>query len=184
MRKRFTRIFVFVIIVLVLAFLINQYFIHFDGDGKRTPEEALPTDQNYVWIEGSQSEDEYRYFFLSDGHYVGTNKVTKNLSGWSLSEGHFGKIPNPLEENKIIAAYSDHQILYGLIKPKGQIHITVNEEAVELVDLTSVSEEILKLYGVSGYSIWYIDLSKLEDTDQFVIEIRDSNNNLLNELTI
>ncbi len=170
MRKRATRIILFAVAVIALAFLFNFYFTHIEGDGKKTPEEALPTDQQYEWIEGPKTENEHRYFFLSNGKYFGTGTVTKNLTGWSSNDGVYAKLPNPLEFNEILAAYSDSKILYGLIKPNGEIRVTVNGVEAELIQLNSLSKDIVNLYNVEGYSIWYVDFSNLENREEFIIK--------------
>lgn len=77
MRNRLTRILLFAGLVIVLAFIFNISLTAFTGDGKDTPEEALPTDANYEWIEGPKSDKEQRYFFLSNGQYFGTGYVKK-----------------------------------------------------------------------------------------------------------
>lgn len=184
MKKSPLRIAVFALIVIGLALLFNQYFIHFSGDGKRTPEEALPTDQQYEWIEGPKTENEHRYFFLSNEDYFGTGTVTKNFSGWSSEDGVFAKLPTPLSDNVIKQAYSDQQIIYGLFKPNGEVTVTVNGIKSEFIDLNQLPEDVLYLYKVNNYSIWYVDLSNLENTEEFIIQIVDSNNEVIHELII
>ncbi|SOC37254.1 hypothetical protein [Ureibacillus acetophenoni] len=184
MKKRATRIVLFAGAVIALAFLFNFYFTNIEGDGKKTPEAALPTDQNYEWIEGPKTEKEHRYFFLSNGTYFGTGTVTKNLTGWSSSDGVYAKLPNSLEFNEIPAAYSDSKILYGLIKPNGEISVTVNGVDVELIQLSSLSEEVVNSYNVKGYSIWYIDLTELGNREEFIIKVLDSNDEVLSEISI
>lgn len=178
------RIGLFAIIVIVLSFLFNQYFVHFSGDSKSSPEEALPTDHDYIWINGPKTDTVHRYFFLADGNYFGTGVVTKNLAGWSSGDGVFSEIPNSLNENEIKAAHSDNQILFGLIKPKGNIEVNINGETATLIELSTVSEELLNLYGIEGYKIWFIDLSLIEDKNHFKIRIISEQDNILNELSI
>ena len=184
MRNRFTRILLFAAFVLLLGYLFNILFVQFSGDGKDTPEEALPKDADYEWIEGPKTEKEHRYFFLSNSQYFGTGVVTKNLRGWSTGKGTYAQLPNPLEENAIKSAHSDSKILYGLIKPNGEITVKVNGEKADLVDFSSLDEEVLQLYNVQGYSIWYIDLSKLEDQEKYNIQVLDEKNNVLSELSV
>ena len=184
MRNRFTRIALFVVFVVILGYLFNFLFVQFSGDGKDSPEEALPTDADYEWIEGPKTEKEHRYFFLSNSNYFGTGVVTKNLKGWSAGKGAYAQLPNPLDENTITSAHSDNKILYGLIKPKGKITVKVNGEKADLVDFSSLDEEVLQLYNVKGYFIWYIDLSELADQENYTIQVVDETNNVLNELSI
>lgn len=184
MRSRFTRLIFFVAAVILIGYLCNLYFVYFTGDGKDTPQEALPTDAQYEWIEGPKSDKEQRYFFLADGNYFGTGTVIKNLKGWSEGDGSFSPLPSPLEKNKITAAYSDSEILFGLIKPDGNIKISVNEEQAELINFTTLSDEVIKQYQVEGYYIWYIELSKLEQNETYHIEVLDNKDTVLSELTI
>jgi len=184
LRKGPIRIVLFALVVIGLAFLFNLYFTHFDGDGKKTPKEALPTDQQYEWIEGPKTENEQRYFFLSNKEYFGTGTVTKNFSGWSSNDGAYAKLPTPLSDNVIKQAYSDQQIIYGIFKPSGEVIVTVNGEKAEFIDLNQLPEDILQLYKVKDYVIWYVDYSKLQNTKEFHIKIMDSNNKLLHELII
>lgn len=184
MRKRATRIVLFAGAVIALAFLFNFYFTNIEGDGKKTPEEALPTDQQYEWIEGPKTEKEHRYFFLSNGAYFGTGLVTKNLTGWSSGDGVHAKLHSPIELNEITAAYSDNKIIYGLIKPDGEIDVTVNGVQAELIDLNTLSDDVVNLYGVEGYLIWYVDYSDLENQEEFIIQVINSNGEVLNELKI
>lgn len=171
-------------LVVVLAFVFNLYFEQFTGDGKNTPKEALPQDADYEWIEGPKSEKEQRYFFLSNGNYFGTGVITKNLKGWSAGDGSYSQLPNPLEENTIVAAYSDSKILYGLIKPRGDIHVTVNGQQADFVELNSLSKEVMSLYDVEGYSIWYLELSELENTEHYSIKVLDEKNSIISDLSI
>lgn len=184
MRKRATRIALFAGAVIALAFLFNFYFTNIEGDGKKTPEAALPTDQDYEWIEGPKTEKKHRYFFLSNGAYFGTGFVTKNLTGWSSGEGVYTKLPNSLNFNEISAAYSDSKIIYGLIKPEGEIGVTVNGVETEFVELNTLSKDVVNKYGVDGYFIWYVDFSDLENQEEFIIQVFESNGEVLNELKI
>ncbi|SOC06310.1 hypothetical protein SAMN05880501_104241 [Ureibacillus xyleni] len=184
MRNRFTRILLFAVFVVIIGYLFNLFFVHFSGDGKDTPEQALPKDADYEWIEGPKTDKEHRYFFLSNGNYFGTGVVTKNLKGWNTGKGSYSKLPNPLEDNTITSAHSDSKILFGLIKPKGDISVKVNGTKADLVDFSSLDEEVLQLYNVKGYSIWYIDKSKLEDQEKFSIQVLDENDEVLSELSI
>lgn len=183
MRKRFNRIIIFVIIVIALAVGYNFVSVHFTGEGKDSPEQALPVDAKYEWIEGPKSNKEERYFFLSNGNYFGTEAVTKNFKGWSSGPGTSSLIPKPLEENKINAAYSDGEILFGLIKPNGEVRVTVNDQTTERIPLNTLSKEEVELYDVEGYEIWYIDLSKL-DSKNYLIQVLDKSNSIVNELSI
>ncbi len=184
MRKRVTRIFLFIIVVIALAYLFHFYFTHIEGDRKNTPEEALPTDQQYVWIEGPKTDKEHRYFFLSNGNYFGTGTVTKNLTGWSSEDGVYSKLPNTLVENNISQAYSDSKILYGLIKPMGDIKVTVNGVETEILHLNHLANDIVNLYNVEGYFIWFIDLSQLDNKETYTIKVLNTNDEVLNELVI
>lgn len=184
MRKRATRIVLFAGAVIALAFLFNFYFTNIEGDVKKTPEEALPTDEHYEWIEGPKTENEHRYFFLSNGAYFGTGLVTKNLTGWSSSEVVHATLPNTLELNEISAAYSDNKIIYGFIKPDIEIDVRVNGVEAGLIDLRNLSEDVVNLYGVEGYLIWYVDYSELENREEFIIQVIDSDGEVLNELKI
>lgn len=184
MRSRFTRIIYFVAAILLLGYLFNLYFVHFSGDGKDSPQEALPTDADYEWIEGPKTEKEQRYFFLSNGNYFGTGVIIKNLKGWSEGDGSYSPLPDPLDENKITAAYSDSKILFGLIKPNGEVKIKVNEKYADMIDLSTLSEDVLKLYKVEGYYIWFIERSKLEENNHFNIKVLDDDGNILSDLTI
>jgi len=183
LKKRVVRILLIVLAIIVLAFLINQYFIHFDGEGKKSAEDALPTDQQYEWIKGPKTDNEQRYFYLSNGNYFGTSIVTKNLRGWSLGEGVQSNLPSPLEFNKIAAAYSDSKILFGLIKPDGKVRVTVNDVDAELMQM-DLNVDVVDLYNVEGYCIWYVDLSKVKAKKEYIIKIIDSNEDTLYELKI
>ena len=185
MRSRFTRIIIFVVIVIGLGVGYNFFYHHFSGEGKDSPVLALPTDAQYEWIEGPKNEKEVRYFFLSNGNYFGTEVVSENFKGWRIEgPGSSSKLPNPLEENKIMAANSDGEILFGLIKPNGEVKVTVNDQTAERIPLANLSKEAVGLYRVEGYEIWYIDLSELEDSKNYLIQILDENNSLVNELSI
>ncbi|MEK9198338.1 MULTISPECIES: hypothetical protein [Bacillales] len=184
MRNRLTRILLFAGLVIVLAFIFNISLTAFTGDGKDTPEEALPTDANYEWIEGPKSDKEQRYFFLSNGQYFGTGYVEKNLKGWSAGEGTYSKLPNALTENTITSAHSDSKILFGLIKPKGNIQISVNNKHAKLIQLDFLSDDILSTYNVEGYAIWYIDLEEIDNAKSFTIKVLGENDSVLNALSI
>lgn len=184
LRNKLTRLLLFPIVVVLLGFLFYQYSIHFSGEGKDTPEEALPTDEKYEWIKGPKSENEQRYFFLANGNYFGTGIVSKNLKGWSSGEGYYTKIPRSLEDNKITSAFSDKEILFGLIKKKGPIKVLVNEKEAEFVELSSLPEDVLSLYDVKGCTIWYIHLDILKEKKNFIIKVIDDEGNKLNELSI
>ncbi|MCM3388373.1 hypothetical protein [Ureibacillus chungkukjangi] len=183
-RGRFTRVLIFTVIVIGLAVGYNFVSVHFSGDGKSSPEEALPQDSNYEWIEGPRSEKEVRYFFLYNSGNFGTQVVTKNFKGWSLGSRTSSPLPKVLDENKIATAYSDSEVLFGLIKPGGEVEVTVNGKGTKRIPLTSLSKEVLDRLNVAGYEIWYIDLSELTDSKKFLIKVLDENNSLLNELSI
>lgn len=108
----------------------------------------------------------------------------KNLKGWSEGDGSYSPLPDPLDENKITAAYSDSKILFGLIKPNGEVKIKVNEKYADMIDLSTLSEDVLKLYKVEGYYIWFIERSKLEENNHFNIKVLDDDGNILSDLTI
>ncbi|RHW38241.1 hypothetical protein D1B33_04975 [Lysinibacillus yapensis] len=184
MKQRFLRIFLIAALMVAIGFGYYFCLAAFGGDGKKTPEEALPTDAKYEWIEGPKSEKEQRYFFLSNGNYFGTGSVTKNLKGWTSGKGAYSPLPDPLEDDKITSAYSDGEILFGLIKPNGGVSVTVNSEKAELLPLSSLSEEQIANYQVENYEIWYIDLSKLKDAELYIIKVLDKNNSSLSELSI
>ncbi|TSI05258.1 hypothetical protein [Lysinibacillus sp. BW-2-10] len=184
MRSRFTRILLFAVLVIVIGYLFNAYFVHFTGDGKDSPEKALPKDADYEWIEGPKSDKEHRYFFLSNGNYFGTGMVTKNLKGWSAGDGVYAELPKSLDDNTIKSAHSDRKILYGLIKPKGKMKVLVNDKEAQLIELTTLSKDVIDLYKVEGYSIWYIDLSNLDDTEKFTIQVVDEKDKVVSELVI
>ena len=184
MRKGPYRITLLALALIAIAFLVNQYFIHFTGDGKKTPEEALPTDNQYEWIDGPKTENEQRFFFLSNKKYFGTSVVTKNLKGWSAHERVSASLPNPLEENKVTQAFSDQKIIYGLVKLSGEVKVDVNGVTAELIDLNSLSEDVLSIYNVNDYSIWYVQFSHLENHENFTIKLINSNNETISELSI
>ncbi|MDN4492473.1 hypothetical protein [Ureibacillus aquaedulcis] len=184
MRRRMIRTLVIVSILVILGVGYSFFSVHFSGDGKETPEEALPSDANYEWIVGPKSEKEQRYFFLSNGDTFGTEVISKNFKGWSSGDGTSTPLPKPLEDNTINAGYSDSNILFGLIKPNGDVKITVNNHPAEQIPLTSLSAEIAENYNVAGYEIWYIDLSALNDSKNYVIRVLDKNDSLLSELSI
>ncbi|MFC7686942.1 hypothetical protein [Ureibacillus sp. GCM10028918] len=178
------RILVFIIIIVGLGVGYNFFLVHFSGEGKATPEEALQQDGNYEWVEGPNSEKEQRYFFLSDGNYFGTEVVTKNFKGWSSGVGTTSPLPKALEDNVINVAYSDSKILFGMIKPDGEVKVTVNNYSTKRIPLTSFSNEVLEKYNVEGYEIWYIELSRLQDPKNYLIQVLDENDSLINELSI
>ena len=184
MRKRFTRVIVFINLLLLLGVGFNFVAINFSGDGKTSPEEALPDDANYIWIDGPKNEREQRYFFLLNSHQFGTQVVSKNLQGWSTGNRISSSLPNPLAENTLTAAYSDSEILFGLIKPSGNVKVMVNGHPTKRIALISLSKEVTEKYEVEGYEIWYIDLSQLTDINTYLIKVLDENNSLLNELSI
>lgn len=184
MKKSPIRVTLLAIILIAIAFLVNQYFIHFSGDGKETPEEALPINEQFEWIEGPKTENEQRYFYLSNRKYFGTSVVTKNLKGWSSGKQVSSSLHNPLEPNQITQAFSDQKIIYGLVNLSGQAHVTVNGVTAEIIELYSLSEEVLSLYNVKDCFIWYVDLSHLENREKFTIKLINSNNEILSELVL
>ena len=184
MRNRIFRILGFMVLIGVLAYSFNFYLENFTGEGKETPQEALPTDADYEWIEGPKSEKEQRYFFLSNGNYFGTGTVTKNVKGWRQGESAYAKVPRPLAYNQITSAYSDSQILFGVIKRKGNVTITINDKQASFIELTSLSEDIIEVYGMKDYSIWYIELDELEEKESFQLKVMDEKNNIISELMI
>ncbi|KGR74848.1 hypothetical protein [Ureibacillus sinduriensis] len=184
MRKRIIRILVFPFILICLGVGYNLFLVHFSGEGKATPEEALPQDARYEWIEGPKSEKEHRYFFLSSGNQFGTEVVERNFKGWSSSNGTSTKLPKSLEENEIAGAYSDGKILFGLFKPNGEVKVTVNNDSTKRIDLSSISAEFKRTYPIAGYEIWYIDLADLNDQKNYLIKVLDENETVINELSI
>lgn len=184
MRKRIIRILVFAFILICLGVGYNLYSVHFSGDGKATPEEALPQDARFEWVEGPKSEKEHRYFFLSSDNQFGTEVVTRNFKGWSSSNGTSTPLPKSLEENEIAGAYSDSKILFGLFKPLGEVKVTVNNQSTKRIAISSLSAEIKKSSNIAGYEIWYIDLSELNDRKNYLIQILDENDTLINALSI
>jgi len=184
MRKRFIRVILFILLVLVLGYLVNLYFVEFTGAGKDTPEEALPTDQEYEWIKGPNTEKEQRYFFLSNGQNFGTTLVKKNVKGWSIEEEVTAKVPKKLESNTIVSALSDEKILFGLIKQEGTIDVNINGKPASLIGLSNLTEDVLDLYDVKGYAIWYIDLEQLEDIESYSIQVLDEHKKVISELSI
>lgn len=174
----------FAAVVILLAFLFQQFAIHFSGDGFDKPEEALPKDGEYEWIEGPKSEKEQRYFFLSNGNDFGTVVVKKNMKGWTRGELVSGQLPDSLEENKISSAYSDEKILFGLINRKGKAEVEVNGKKADFIELSSLPKDTLELYGVDGYSIWYVDLENLKETEHFHIKVKDEKGEITSELSI
>lgn len=184
MRNRMVRILGFIMLIGALAFLFNFYLENFTGEGKDTPEEALPADAQYEWIEGPKKENEQRYFFLSNGNYFGTGVVTKNLNGWSKGESAFAEVPSLLERNQVTSAYSDNRIVFGFIKRDGNVNITINEKQANYIELTGLNDDVIELYGVKGYSIWYIELNQLDEKESLNIKVVDEKNNVLSELSI
>jgi len=164
--------------------MFQQFNIHFSGEGKKTPEEALPTDADYEWIEGPKEKNSQRYFFLSNDKYFGTGIVKKNLKGWTASGGVSGIIPKQMEDNTINAALSDGELLFGMIQLKGDAKVFVNDEQANIVELTSLSDEVIEMYSVSNYSIWYVDLNTLHDSDQFFIQVVNQDGEILSEIFI
>ena len=184
MKRRFKRVIAFAVFIIVLGVGYNFFAVHFSGDGKDSPQEALPADANYEWIAGPKSDREERYFYLFNGDSIGTINVTKNFKGWSSGTGTSSPLPKLLEENQVNAAYSDNEILFGLLKPDGEVKVTVNGQKTERITLTSLSKEIVELYNIKGYEIWYIDLSRLNESKNYLIKVLDKNNSLVNELSI
>lgn len=182
MRKPVFRITMIALVIIGMGFLFNLYFEHFSGDGKKTPEEALPTDHEYVWIKGPQTEKVHRYFFLSDGNYFGTGVVSKNLKGWSAGKGVYATLPKQLPENELTSAHSDNKIIYGLIKLNGDVYLKVNGVDAMFIHFTDLSQETVELYGISGYSIWYVDLEKLQDTEKYTIQLFNEQDEIISEL--
>lgn len=174
----------YAVAVLLLAFIFKFFVFNFSGDVFDTPEEALPKDADYVWIEGPKSEKEQRYFFLSNGNYFGTGVVQKSLKGWKSGEGAYAKLPNLLKENEINAAYSDGKIIFGLIKPLGDVEVKVNGEQASFTELASLSKETVELYGVKDYLIWHLDLEKLKNSEHFTIQVLNKKGETISELKI
>lgn len=171
-------------LVIGLGLLFSLYLKYFSGDGMKTPEEALPTDHEYVWIKGPQTENVHRYFYLSNGKFFGTGIVTKNFKGWNTGHGVYALVPKELPYNQLTAAHSDNKIIYGFVKKDGDMHIRVNTVEATFIELTELSEETIDLYGVHGYSIWYVDFEKLEDTESFTIQLLNDQNKIISELNI
>ena len=184
MRGRFIRIIIFISLVILLGAGYKFISVHFAGDGKGSPEEALPQDDKYEWIAGPKSEKEQRYFFLLNSNKFGTQVVIENLKGWSQGVRSSSPLPKSLEENTINAAISDSEILFGLIKPSREVEVTVNGQPTKRIPLNSLSKEVSEKYNVEGYEIWYIDLSKLNDSNNYLIKVLDENNSILDELSI
>lgn len=184
LRKPVFRITMIALVIIGLGFLFNLYFEHFSGDGKKTPEEALPTDHEYVWIKGPQTEKVHRYFFLSDGNYFGTGVLTKNLKGWSSGHGTYATVPKQLPENELTNAHSDNKIIYGLVKKNGNGFVRVNGVDTSSIELLDIPTETLQLYDIEGYSIWYVNLENLEETEKFTIQLLNEQNELMSELKI
>lgn len=184
MRSSAIRIPLLFLVVMLIGFLFYQYITNYSGDGKDTPEEALPTDHDYEWIAGPKTDTVARYFFLSDGNYFGTGVVEKNKKGWTSGHGASSEIPKPLEDNQIKSAYSDEKIIFGIIKKTQNITVKVNNKEAELLSLDTLSKDIIEKYGVEDCYIWYVDLNQLKDKESFSIHVLDENNNLISELTI
>ena len=184
MRGRLTRIALFAIIVFGLGFGVDFYLNNFSGDGKATSQEALPIDGEYQWIKGPKSEKAQRYFFFADGKYFGTELLTENYKGWSHGLHTSARLPKSLVENKIVAAYSDSEILFGLIKPSGEVKVTVNTHEAKRIPLAELPKAAVDLYKVQGYEIWYIDFATLKETKNYLIKVLDKNDSILNELSI
>ncbi|NLY79064.1 MAG: hypothetical protein GX072_03935 [Lysinibacillus sp.] len=184
MKNRFVRVFLYVAVIFLLAFIFQYFTVNFSGEGFQTPEEALPKDAEYVWIEGPKREKEHRYFFLSNGNYFGTGVVEKNFKGWKSGEGAYAKLPNPLKDNEITSAYSDGYIIFGLIKQKGEVVVTVNDVKANIIELSTIPKETRSMYKIEDYSIWYVDLEKLEDKEHFNIKVQKNDGEILSELSI
>lgn len=183
MRNRLIRIILFAAVVFLLAMIFQFFILNFSGEGYKTAEEALPTDANYEWIEGPKSDKEHRYFFLSNSKYFGTGVVTKNFKGWSSGQGAYAPLPKPLKENEITSAFSGGEIIFGLIKRNGEVEVTVNGEKTSFIEL-AIEKEVMELYQVEGYSIWYVDLDKMEDTEHFHIQVMNHSGEVISELSI
>ena len=177
MRNRLTRMVLFVLAVMIIGYGFYFYLENFASKGEATPEEALPTDAEYVWIEAEKNKKEQRYFFLSNGNYFGTGTVVKTMNGWKTGSSAYSNLPNPLVANKISSASSDGEILYGFVKPKGNIKILVNESEAKILSLQNLSESDIQLYDIKGYAIWYISLSQIEETKNYDIQVIDEENN-------
>lgn len=184
MRDRLTRIVLFALFVVVIGFVFNFFLDNFSGDGKSTPEEALPTDEEYIWIEAEKSDKEHRYFFLSNGNYFGTGTVIKKADGWKTGSSAYTPLPEPLAVNDITAASSDEEILFGLIKPEGNIEVTVNKEKAKFIQLDQLSQSDIKQYDIKDYVIWYINLSDLKDTNNYEIQVLSEEGEVINSLSI
>lgn len=183
MRSTFIRLPLLFAVVMLVGFLFYQYIMNFTGDGKDSPEEALPTDHDYEWIEGPNSEDEVRYFFLADDNYFGTGIVRKNLKGWTSGNGAYSKLPK-LEDNKINSAYSDQKILFGIVRKTEDIKVVVNNEKAKLLSLDSLSKDILEKYEVENCYIWYIPIDELKEKETYIIHVLGENDNIISELII
>lgn len=183
MRKAIVRIPLLFAVIIVLGFIFYQYTVNFTGDGKKTPEAALPTDHDYEWIEGPKQDKEVRYFFLADDHYFGTGIVRKNVKGWTKGHGAYSKLPD-LEENKIRSAYSDDQIIFGIIKKTKDLKVKVNNVEAKLQSLDSLPKEVIEQYEVKDCFIWYVNLDDLKDKKSFTIHVLDENDNIISELII
>ena len=184
MRNRLTRILLFVLFVIGIGYLFNFYIENFATKGESNPKDALPTDADYVWIEGEQSEKEHRYFFLSNGNYFGTGTVIKNLNGWKTGSSAYAPLPDPLEHNSIPAASSDEEILFGLVKPKGDIKIVVNGLEANIISLDNLPESDIQLYNIKGYAIWYISLAQLDETKSYDIQVIDESGRVIHTLSL
>lgn len=184
MRKSYIRLPLLFGVMLLVGFGFYFYINNFTGDGKKTPEEALPTDHDYEWIEGPKTQKEIRYFFLSDGNYFGTGVVKKNAKGWSAGHGAYSEIPKPLEENKITSAYSDQKIIFGLIKTTDSVTVKVNNKIAKLQSLNDLSKDVIDTYEVTDCYIWYVDLETLKNKETFTIQVLDEKDHIINELKI
>lgn len=180
MKHSFIRLILFVILIILLAVIFQA----FQEKGKKTPEAALPTDHSYEWIEGPSEKKSHRYFFLSNGKYFGTEVVKRHFNGWRSSGGASGIIPKGVGENKINAAYSDGDILFGILKGSGDIQVLVNDQKAHRIELSSLPAKTIELYDIDGYWIWYIDLENLKNTKHYQIKIVNSSGEVLNELSI
>ncbi|HWK21544.1 MAG TPA: hypothetical protein VNS08_00780 [Ureibacillus sp.] len=184
MRVRFIRIIAFIVFVIILGVGYNFFTVNFSGEGKATPEEALPDDAEYEWIVGLVADKEHHYFYLSNGNYIGTEVVTKNFKGWSSEQGAYASLPKSLEDNQIATAISDEKILFGLLKPNGKVEVTVNNQPTKRISLTSLPKEVVELYQVQGYEIWYIELTNLDQAKHYSIKVLNEHNTVIDELSI
>lgn len=184
MRKSFLRFPLLILVFFLIGYGYYFYIENYSGDGKKTAEEALPTDHDYTWIEGPKSDNEVRYFFLADSHYFGTGVVTKNKKGWSSGHGAFSEIPQPLVENNIQNAYSDEKIIFGIIKNTQDITIKVNDKPADLLPLDKLDSKVIKEYDVKNCSFWYVNLKDLDEKESFHIQVIGEGDKIINELSI